>query len=276
MKLLKASEIPHLQDELVFRHSKWIALILPLFIGGIAGGIAFAAYHVSSVILGIFAALMWLLFYVMLGSIGSAWSERNWLLRISPNQIVIQFRSYLNRHFPDTDPIAVALSKDEILSVGCARESISVPGAEVNERWVQNYSFLDLRLEPAIVSEIAQALKNERDRLAPKIGVSRMKYIHNPVFLVEPDLLRLTWRGRSDLIFPSIKKALELLKSQKIPLHNEPAPVFTQSNTESELRTKLLFLCESGDKIAAIKIARKHLGMDLAEAKKYVENLRSS
>lgn len=275
MKLLKASELPQLQDEKVFRHSKWIALVLPLFMGGIAGGFAFAAYKASSVILGIFAALMWLLFYVMLDSIGSAWSERNWLLRVSPNQFVIQFRSYLNRHFSNDEPIAVLLSRSDIVSVGCARESISVPGAEVKERYVQNYSFLDLRLEPSIVPAIAQALKTERDRIAPKIGRSRMKYSHNPVFLVEPDLLRLTWRGRSDFIFPSIKKALELLKEQKISLHDEPAPVFTQSNTESELRSKLVFLCESGDKITAIKIARKHFGMDLTEAKKYVENLRN-
>jgi hypothetical protein len=205
-----------------------------------------------------------------------AFRPTNWLMRIGPDGLWINLRSYLNR---DLAPAATVLFVPyrEIASV----HQYTVRRSErSNGRitvWTDRY--LDLQLVDAAPEEVANEISEERLRMVSReyLGgwvTSRGRNNHVPVTMPHDKLLRLAWRTRFDVIAPSAKKTLRELAAHctiEAPVEKEVGNVKVLS--VEEIDSQIIERVETGDTIGAVKLLREERGMSLREAKEFIDEL---
>src|SRR5262245_51728832 len=193
MQILPAADVPVTERDRVFRASRGRAIVFVLLLAGLATMLAWLGWRrgsaLSLYLLG--ALVFWAL---ILGRLVLArFRPSNWLVRVGDGGLYIQFRAFLNHHFPADDPTVVFVAFGEIRSARLVRHRRVVPShdtdsprggrTEIRRREVE----LELGVDSGA---LARALADEAARQAPRqrraYGWSAIKYRHEPVRLAAP------------------------------------------------------------------------------------------
>jgi len=202
----------------------------------------------------------------------------NWILAIGPDRVLVKFRSYLNAHFPSTDPQVVQFHPSELRSARITKQRITAPGS--NRGNVTSFhTFLDLHVSAAELAPLQERLKYERTvkvQTGTKLK-SSSRARHYPVSVVDSDTIRIEWRSPQDVIVPGAKKALAALSRCHVSvevLNREVIDLTEGSSTVAKsTEDKILHLAERGNLMAATKLARRAYKLKLTDAKQFVEEL---
>lgn len=202
----------------------------------------------------------------------------NWILAMDRGRLLIKFRSYLNPHFPETDPQIIQLARSEVESARMTKQTLRKPDLR-GRQTTSRHIFLDLALPKADLAPLKELLRTERSITPPTVGKffkSRSKANHYPVSVVDDRIIRIEWRSPSDHVTPGIKKAIDFLRNERIridPPQNETVDLTQSSADQSKAEDQILYLAERGDLIAATRLARRNLGLSLPEARRFVKEL---
>ena len=200
----------------------------------------------------------------------------NWLVRLTDHGLFIKFRSYLNFHFPDQDLSVVFISYSEIRSARFILQKQEVPdrddgGRPTTTTKTQKWVELELASESKTLSR--RANRRARARLR------RQEPRQNLIAIPSPT--GAAWRHRIDyksngVLCPTprpfstpspVTRWCDLRKATSTDLVN------LEELGREEQESRLLALTASGDKIAAITMARRLYAYDLTQAKEFIEGL---
>lgn len=196
-------------------------------------------------------------------------------MRLTDHGLFIKFRSYLNFHFPDQDLSVVFISHSEIRSARFILQKHEVPnrddgGRPTTTARTQKWVELELASES---KKLADALTGERAHALDGKNLGRIssRYHHLPVRLAAPDRLQIEWG-----VVPNARNFLDTLTRHTLVRPSAPNSkdfVNLEELSRDKQETRLLELAESGDKIAAITVARRLYSYDLTQAKEFIEGL---
>ena len=274
MKIMRLAEVAINPGDRVFRHSPAKALMVGLGVIGAGAGLIVLGQHGDSVLAYYLAGVMFVSLLVMHKFILARFESSNWLVRMNEEGIFLQFRSYLNHHFPEQDFTVVFVPYREIRSVRQVDERREIPYRDLDRPHTEKTSVRHLRLvEFEVMGDTAaleKALADERMQLPRNATL----YKHYPVRMASSGRVQVEW---------TVTPGLEVfLKSMRRYTNTaEPAKILQdytklagQSREQQEQR--LLELIQAGQTLDAVYIARKLYSYDLKEAKDFVEDLRNS
>lgn len=282
MELLREDQVRPESDERIFRHGVfgpfvlWCFLAAPLAVGFVlraelARGAAALPWFVW-LLLGpvvLLGGLLYLLCLVASAQVVSrAMRPTNWLLRISAHGLVLKLRSFQNAHFPADGPTVARIPWSELAGARRVRERAE---HDLVRRGQTVKSWLELELRSADATEsLARVLANERERPAPEssfLGIkSRARFGHVPVFVARPGVIRVEWLGQG--VLRALAAHVALGETQKLDLAVAP-----DGATPLDLDARLRELWRRGERIAAMSLARRELGLSLTDAREHVERL---
>lgn len=266
MTFYTINHFPLSPSDLVCRTSRVSGVIITLIFAAISIGLWFTPLPdlVKAVVSVLLALFTLLLIKMTIRSFG----VQNWLLRYGQRGLSVKFRTFLNAHFPQSDPVIVSFDYKEIAWVRRTRERRIDRDSESTT--YSRFTYLDLGLKNVALAELERMLADERRRKAPGRFV-RTRHNHAPVRLIEDNVLRLDWSS----IKPSIHKTLEVLTrfAPRKPDHEFTNDMTIDPVSRAEAEARILELAQSGDKFTAVKLARKHYGYSLTEARNFVDGL---
>lgn len=274
MRLMLMAEVPAAEGDRVYAYSRARAVVAAVVAAGASAGFAWMGWRYSAFLAYYVAGVLLLALLLMRRLIQARFLPSNWLLRLTDDGLFIQFRSYLNFHFPADDASVVYIPFGEIRSARLVRYRDLLPDERRTYTRTQSGCLVELELAGA-PEQLAQGLAAEAVRPGPAeqhwYGTSSRRYNHAPVRMPSAGQLRLEWR-----VVPSAEAFLAAMSG-----HTEIVAPTSRSRDYSELKgmgreqqeERLLELAEAGQKIAAIKIARELYGYDLTQARAFVEGL---
>ncbi|HEY1376216.1 MAG TPA: hypothetical protein VGF55_05450 [Gemmataceae bacterium] len=244
---------------------------------GLAGSLIFCAILVGSVLLlwhqgfprfvwGWCAVLAALLVPWLLADALKKFRPTNWLLRLGPDGLWVNLRSYQNGRLPEAATV-LHLPYREIASARRHLETWSTPSEPASlagTHWRQES--LELSLASGETREIARALADERGRRAAVKGT------HQAVTVPAAGVVRIAWRGAGDDVVPPLARVLDELRRR---IH-VGEPTRTDRGdwcrlSESELGQLVAQLVRSGDDLEAARLLRRRRGYSSTEAHKFVK-----
>jgi hypothetical protein len=211
-----------------------------------------------------------------LGMLVKTLRSSNWVLRIARDGLWLNLRSYLNHEFSPAKTIAF-LPYEEI---AFAREHC-VKRCEKNHGRTMAWTdrFLELELVGVSTEELREELTAERNRHVTRthlggLVTSRSRHGHVPVTAPQVNLIRIAWRGRYDLVTPSLQRTLSELRP-RVRIGEPTRADFTELHTltNSEIDELTRQLVESGDKLGAIKLLSDRRGCSTTDARQFVDEL---
>src|SRR5438093_4191470 len=199
---MQLGDVPKSEQDRVFRYSPAraasfslvaFAAAAALLWFGLARRSGLAVYLAAAIVVGML---------VMRRFILARFQPSNWLLRMGDGGLFIQFRSYLNHHFPADDLTVVFIPYSAVRSARRVTERRDVPYrdpdwyravrvARQTRRLVEFGLTDDSSLAKALEDEIARKPPSERHWY----GSSGTKYNHAAVWLTGPGLLDVEWGG---------------------------------------------------------------------------------
>ncbi|MGH9495225.1 MAG: hypothetical protein ACRD3B_09525 [Candidatus Sulfotelmatobacter sp.] len=274
MRLMRASNVPETERDVLYRASRWHAVLLVLMSLGAGAAVLFyrwpaqkPSYYIAGMIL--------LLLLALHRFVTARFHPQNWLVRKGDDGLFIHIRSYLNERLSPDDPTVMFLAYSEIRSARLVRERVEVlDSANQNKtetqiiRWVE----LELAIDPG---PVAAALDAESSRPgAPEkrwYGSSTTLYRDYPAQMQVAPFLRIKWQA-----VPGPRAFLEALRE-----HVEIAPeVKTDTNFAhiqdlpvEEQKKRLRDLKARGQVIPAVYLAQRIYRCNLTEAKRIVDGL---
>ena len=219
--------------------------------------------------------------WLCLSAFKKSLAPSNWILLVSPNQILVKFRSYLNSHFPEDDPQVVQFHPAEIEYAIITKQKITRLGS-INgrtRRITSFHTFLDLSIVEQDLKPLKEQIKYERNQKAPQKGKfikHRSRSRHYPVSVVDNKVVRIEWRSHTEFVTPGVKKALAKLSEEGIRIEGLQKEVIDLTHGKDDqklMEDNILYLVERGNVLTATQMARKAYGLSLAEAKEFVEDL---
>lgn len=273
MQLLRFANVPINQRAQVFYHSRVRALVGAMITIAVGLGLlGFAWIHSAWLAyFGAAAILSCLLIFHQL--ILARFRPSNWLLRLEDDGLFVKFRSYLNDRFPEYDPTVVFLPYAEIRSAKFVREKREVEDlSEHTAKTTKIRKYVELEVT-GDCRQLSEELVKEHERVAKGKAISTARYGDFPVRVVAPDRVQIDWT-----VVPPVQTFLDALTRHTLVRPAESASKdLAQFNdlSQEQQKAKLLGLVQGGDKIAAIAMARKLYGYDLAQAKEFIEDLLS-
>jgi hypothetical protein len=221
-------------------------------------------------------AVVLLFAWCLLRLAAKAMTTENWRVRIAPDGVWINLRSYLNREFAPARTVCF-VTYVEIESV--CKHSIRRVESNGSRTTFWTDQYLEIQLREPVLPEMATEIAEERRRYAEGVHLgglvtSRGRHLHVPVTVTGEDRLRIHWRGRQDFVVPGLKRVLRELAAECTVL--KPTYEGTQNlNTMSaaEVDQAILDRVESGDVLGATKLLRDKRGYSLKEAKEFVDEL---
>jgi hypothetical protein len=277
MQLLRLAEVPLNQCDRVFYYSR---------LRSVAGAMVLAALAAAAIIFGRQTGL-WLAYYVAAVAaiclllyqklVTARFRPSNWLVRMTDDGLFVQFRSYLNNHFPEQDATVLLLPYSEIRSARLLQERQEFPDRENRNRLTtttRKRRLVEIELA-GHSTQFAEALGKERDRVfaksPPRDDKPSTRYQHFPVQLAASTLLRIEWG-----VVPDAQRFLDEITRHTLVRPAEESfkdLVRLDGLSTAEQEARLLKLVESGDMIGAVAMARKLYSYDLKTAKDFVEGL---
>ncbi|NOT30489.1 MAG: hypothetical protein HOP15_08590 [Planctomycetes bacterium] len=282
MELLREDQVRPELGERVFRHGVfgpfvlWCFLAAPLAVGFVlraeltrgAGALPWFVWLLLGPVVLLGGLLYSLCLVASAQVVSRALRPTNWLLRVSAKGLVLKLRSFQNAHFPTDGPTVARIPWSELAAARRVRESVE---HDLVRRGQTVTSWLELELSHAQDSEeLARVLAHERERPAPQssfLGIkSRTRFGHVPVFVARPGVVRVDWLGRG--VLRALAAHVTLGQTQKLDLAVAP-----DGKTPLELDTRLRELWRRGERIGAMSLARRELGLSLTDAREHVERL---
>jgi len=205
-----------------------------------------------------------------------AFRRTNWLLRIAPDGLWVNLRSYQNSDFaPAATVLFVPYREIAIVKQHATKRSAHT--SDGTTTWTDRY--LDVRLVDSAPAEVAAEIAEERRRTVASVHFGGLvtsfgRSNHVPVTLPIDNVLRLAWRGRFDFVVPSLKKTLgELSANCTISEATLTDSTDVTSLSSDEVDRLILDRVEHGDTFGAVELLRDQRGYSLHEAKKFVDGL---
>ena len=312
--------VPH-GREAVYKNSAFNSLLftfvtfflaLGCFLGAHAGGYRDHDVNLPSGVLNWIGLVIGIMAMIGAFHYNARLRSSNWLVRLRPDQMLVKFRSYLNDHFPENDPVVVAMSLSEIQWVRKTREKlISANCSEHNSKQISWHTYLDIKLKSSEDGEsLKKVLTTERNRSAPRSPVDELKH---KLFRARKDKApdheinhlkqalknersrqKKKMRGSGTKhhhypvrmvddnvlrvewggVKPGIKSVLVMLDGK---LNIEPELKITTDDwmdvQKEELGDKILDLAERGKIMEAVSLVRQKYGYSLTRSKEFVEEL---
>jgi hypothetical protein len=277
MRLLRLADVPTSDRDRVFRASPWNASIF--FGASAAAALAIIAFgwHERAwpfyYIGGVFLAMLLL----VKRTLTARFRPSNWLVRVGDGGVYLQFRSYLNHHFPADDLTVVQIGLSEMRvarRVNERRDVVSGNAKYENNVTEQRRTLVEIAVE-SDTAELAEALKKERAKHGPRqamwFGSSSTRYGHYPVRVSSPGHIEIEWAAspKPEAFFEALQPHVRI--GDEVQITRDFTGAADASGKDQE--SKLLELAESGDTMAAIALARKIYGYDLTQAKTFVDGL---
>ena len=275
MQLMRMAEVPAADRNRVFRYSGSRAVIGTAVLVALAVGALLLAWTTANWLAYYFAAVATIFPLIFRRLVTARFRSSNWLVRLTDHGLFIKFRSYLNFHFPDQDLSVVFISHSEIRSARFILQKQEVPdrddgGRPTTTAKTQKWVELELASDS---KKLADALTGERARALDGKNLGRIssRYHHLPVRLAAPDRLQIEWG-----VVPNAQTFLDALTRHTLVRPTETTSkdfVNLEELGREEQESRLLELTASGDKIAAIAMARRLYAYDLTQAKEFIEGL---
>lgn len=257
MELIGIHEIPpQMAEEHTFREGIIFRLMVASGFFFIALGVPCAVY-ISGAVQGFgsyFLMATWVPFFLFFSwshfsAARAALQPSNWLLKIRPDRVFVNLRSYLNGDRPEEDRVILSLTYNEIGWTRKHMRTTRVPKGGTYGQAVATWTFLDLKLPEKRLPEVETALLAEELGL-PQAIVAKARaadchtahsvstWYHKQVkegflpdalhggsqhmvaTMAEPGVLSLQWRGEHSRVVSSLEKALALLQKH-VPLERE-------------------------------------------------------
>lgn len=273
MQLMRAAEVPQTERDLVFRASRWHAVVTVLAcLGFCVWFILYTWPHpkIAYIVSGVIVFVLLLMHQL----VTARFHPLNWLVRAGDEGLFIHIRSYLNdENLSPEDPTVVFLPYSEIRSARRVREWVTVP--EMNGRnasQLQHWVELELATDFAALSD---ALSTERGRPAIAVkrwyGTSSSLYLDYPVQIKTPPFLRIRWQvvPRAAVLLNALRTRVEIAPDVKVS-ENFSA---LQNLSPAEQQKRLRELNQRGETIAATYLATRLYGCSLTEATDFVKGL---
>ncbi len=279
MKLISIGDLPHGGVAKSFGYRPWGALIMLAMVLAcpavpvvlvvekvdiFGGGMPWWGWVLASPI-GLVGLVIWV---VVLGAswqaVGACFRRSNWVMRVAFEGLYLQFRSYLNHHFPEEGPTVVHLPWGDIAAVQrTVHRTLSVGNRGRSE--MKMASYLDLHLTHTDTEPLRQAVAQEAARKPPKKGRTSSRFHHVPVQVPEPGVVRVEWRGRGMI------KALQ----NRVPIRprRRTGCGCGDSPGGDDVDGQIIDLIEQGRRMAAIRTVRHRYRMSLTEARDFVDDL---
>lgn len=284
MKLISMQNMPTGGVERSVGHRPWGAIIMLATVLG--GPIAALVMNVGGVTASISALPWWLWIIaspfvlialllwvvIVLGmwrSVTACFRRSNWVMKLTFGGLYLQFRSYLNHHFPDEVPTILYLPWADIAA---AQESV-VHTSEVDSdghSGINAKRYLDLHLNRTDTEAIRQAIAAETARKQTTKGRSSMRFHHVPVQVPQQGVVRVEWRGRKVL---KALKAHLTIRPKRHTGHGHASAVDDRAAVSDDREDQIIKLIEQGNRIAAIRTVRSLYGTSLTEARTFVDDL---
>lgn len=270
MKFHPAKSAPQRGTDLVFRPSR-LVMGLGMAVCLILIGAGVLAVTSGAGLFGvIFTVLGTLVTLPLAIRNGRALSHKSWLLRCNAGQLLIKLASPSGKSSPDD--CVLELERSEVEWIRAHYHSTVTESA--GEKTVESTAVLEIKpriadLEP-IRQRIAAASKPRTWR-----GWTSLESI--PVRVSTDGLICLVFSDRYTMIAPRLCKAINLLGryfpvQPQITEHND----FTIPQADKQkMEQQIIELAEQGRLLDASKLARERYGFSLAEASRFVEQLRS-
>ncbi len=279
MRLMRLSDVPKIERDHVFRYSQARAATFSLAAFAAVAFLLWLAWSRHSGLAAYLAAVMVLGMIVMRRFILARFLPSNWLVRVSDGGLFVQFRSYLNNHFPADDLTVVFISYSGIRSARRVTERRDI--LEKDPEWHrvdrvtrQTRHLVELELAGDSLP-LAGALDGEVSRKPPTerrwYGTSGTKYNHAPVWLVSPNLLDVEWG-----VAPGAGSFLEALRPHaRIEVPAEVTEDYSRLKglSREEQERRIAALAGSGQVISAVYLTRRLFAYDLTQARGFVDGL---
>ncbi len=280
MKLIKTADISEWDVVRRFGYRPWPGLIMLLIVVGLptalllrSGGSFLGGNHwpvwkwaiVSPVLL--VAGLLWLLIvWMMWRMFVAGLRSSNWVMKAGGHGVYLKFRSYLNSHFPDDGPTVVFVEFEEIASARKVRHYVRGVDSK-GDATVRGQSYLELRLKHTETNESKRAVASEATVKNDESGRSLSRFHHRPVWVAEPGLIRVDWRGPG------------MLRAMPPQVAIEPTAKTGDISGTSEERgradDRIVELIEQGQRMSAIRLIRRQYHLSLRDAREFVDELTS-
>lgn len=244
---------------------------------GLVGGMIFCALLMGCVLLlrhGGFPwfvwgwCALWAVFLVpwILADVLAKFRSANWLVRLGPDGLWINLRSYQNHHLPEAATV-LHLPYEEIVSAHRHLETWttpSEPSSNAGTHWKEES--LELTLVSGQTREIAKVLADERGRRAAIKG--KLQAATVPA----AGVVRIAWRGHGNDVVPPLSRVLdELSRRVKVgePTRSDRGDWLQLS--EAELDDLVAQLIRLGDDLDAAQLLKRRRGFSATEAHQFVE-----
>jgi hypothetical protein len=282
MELHRIQDEPPFQASHVFREGHLPSLVTTALLALIAGGVAWML-RASAVAGELDAAGLFLGGLIALGcGLGalaygalclSTFGRHNWLMRYGPDGLLLNLRSYQNGHLADEHPTLALLRTDEIASVRVRNETHELPPDRTSAR-PSRAVFLDIELHDKDTTSLLRAVEEETQARPPRRGLIASRDKHVRVYVPERGVVRIPWRGSVNWTTPGIARTRRILAGSLSVREPEAHRTDWRPMGEGlELEEHLVDLCEQGDMITAMAIARRRYGMSLSDARSFIEEI---
>ena len=260
----------------VFRSQVFPAILVFVVLVGCAVGGLVSYWKGNSPLwtLLVFGPGVVLFILIIFGMVRKGFKSTNWLMVLSPDEVLIKYRSYLNCHMARSDRQVIVLDIDEIVAVRRVKRKEITLGQK-NHTQTRYLKFLEIMLAEGLGGEVKEALTSERQAerdYKNQTGKTTTKFRDYPVSVKDDSILRV----KMSSVRPGVKGALEWFGANGIEQLEEISEEedFTVTfEDKKQMDDKILTLAMSGKKIGAIKLARSAYGMGLSEAKEFVDGL---
>lgn len=273
MQLMRLAEVPTSQRDRVFRHSPARALWVGVGIVCASAGLVMLGWYQGSGLTYYVAGALLVSLLVMHKFILARFQPSNWLARMNDEGLFLQFRSYLNHHFPEQDLTVAFIPYREIRTARQVDERRETPYRDLDQPLAEKSTQRHRRLVEfelaGDATSLEKALVDERAKHPPNATL----YKDYPVRLSSPTCVQVVWN-----VIPGAEVFLDALRQYTniaAPAEKSQDYVHLEKQSREEQEKRLLELVEAGRTIDAIYIARKLYFYDLTQARAFVEGLCS-
>lgn len=282
MQLFTPDAVPHAILGRVCRQSRFFTTLNSVVLWLFLAGLPLLAIVVARPTLWIFVPVLvyvaWITRAMARLSL-KAFRNSNWVLRIAPDGMWINLRSYQNREFPPA-PVVLFVPYVEIANVAEHRVKQSDRTSRSSKRSTWTDRFLDIRLREPAIPELEKEIAEERRRkltrelLGSEIR-SHSRANHVPVTVPNDSTIRVAWRGMGDYVVPSLETVLqELAEYCTVESPTERNLADVEAMTPDQIDALILERVEHGETIAAMKLLEEKKGFTTTEAKNFVDELK--
>lgn len=240
MDFYTVRDVPREPGEVVYRYRLLGVILVTLLLTvigavllgcGLAGGITGRAAHAVVVVLTLSGVCVLAVSRLLARTFSALLDPAvNWLMRCTPNGLVIKFRSPLDGHSPVEEPAVVRIAWHEIEWARRTRE-VRVIRSRNRHRveWITN---LDLKVRsddlPELVRYLAAKRSRETSRGRHGRGRSRGRVRHDLVTVTGP-FVRVAWIAspRLDTVLQSLRGRIQVappIQVKEVTRLDEPTP----------------------------------------------------